>query len=98
MIASAATMHRMAAAASSARRSTRASQQPLSLAEEQAAEALSTLEQRDVAAALRLSLADSWESDDERSSPGSDVDAEASSEEEEEKQQAAAPAEQKEGG
>jgi hypothetical protein len=86
----------MAAAASSARRSTRASQQPLSLAEEQAAGVLSTLEQRDVAAALRLSLAGSWESDDERSSPDSDVDAEASSEEEEEKQQAAAPAEQKE--
>jgi hypothetical protein len=85
----------MAAAASSARRSTRASLQPLSLAEEQAADVLSQLEQRDVAAALRLSLASSWESDDEGSSPGSDVDAEASSEEEEEKQ-AAAPAEQKE--
>ena len=41
-------------------RSTRSSQQPLSLPEErEAADALSTLEQRDVAAVLRLSLAGS---------------------------------------
>ena len=55
----------MADAASTARRSTRVSQQPLSLAEEQANEALSAFELRDVAAALRLSLHSSWEDEDE---------------------------------
>ncbi len=84
----------MAAATSPARRSTRASLQPLSLAEEQAASALSQLEQRDVAAALRLSLQDSWDSDEEKSGAASDAHAEASSEEEEEEEKAAAPAEQ----
>lgn len=49
-------MTRLASLTSSARRSTKPSQQPLSLAEEQAAFALCLLEQRDVAAALRLSL------------------------------------------
>jgi hypothetical protein len=63
----------MAAAASSARRSTRASLQPLSLAEEQAADTLSRLEQRDLAAALRLSLNDDWNSDEEKSGAGSDA-------------------------
>lgn len=51
--------------AAAPRRSARASHPPFSLAEEQAAEALSALEQRDVAAALRHSLAASWESDDD---------------------------------
>jgi len=51
---------------SSQRHSTRASHPPLTLAEEQAADALSQLEQRDFAAAMRLSLASSWESDDEK--------------------------------
>jgi hypothetical protein len=78
----------MAAAASSARRSTRASQQPLSLAEEQAASALSLLEQRDVAAALRLSLQSSWDSDEEQSGALSDADAASSSSDEEEEQKA----------
>jgi len=55
----------MASAASSTRHSTRASQQPVSLAEEQANEALSALELRDVAAALRLSLHNSWEEEEE---------------------------------
>jgi len=55
----------MASSASSTRHSTRASHQPLSLAEEQANEVLSALELRDVAAALRLSLHNSWEDDDE---------------------------------
>ena len=55
---------RMATAAAATRRSTRASQQPVSLAEEQANEALSSLELRDVAAALRLSLRGSWEEED----------------------------------
>jgi hypothetical protein len=84
----------MAAAPSSARRSTRASQQPLSLAEEQAASALSLLEQRDIAAALRLSLHDSWDSDEEKSGAESDDDADAAMEEEEEEKEAAAPAEE----
>jgi hypothetical protein len=84
----------MAAAASSARRSARASQQPLSLAEEQAASALSLLEQRDVAAALRLSLQDSWDSDEEKSGAASDAEAASSSSDEEEEKQAAAPAEE----
>ena len=78
------------------RRSTRASQQPLSLAEEQAASALSQLEQRDVTAALRLSLQSSWDSDEEKSGAGSDAEAESSSSEEEEEKEAPA-AEQKEG-
>jgi hypothetical protein len=84
----------MAASASSARRSTRASQQPLSLAEEQAADVLSQLEQRDVAAALRLSLHDSWNSDEEKSGAGSDADAASSSSDEEEEKRPAAPAEE----
>lgn len=92
--ASAAVLLRMAAAPSSVRRSTRASQQPLSLAEEQAASALSLLEQRDIAAALRLSLHDSWDSDEEKSGAQSDDDADAAMEEEEEEKEAAAPAEQ----
>jgi hypothetical protein len=87
-------MPRMAAAAASTRRSARASQQPLSLAEEQAAAALSTLEQRDVAAALRLSLQDSWDSDEEKSGAGSDADMASSGSDEEEEHKAAAPAEE----
>jgi hypothetical protein len=74
----------MAASASSARRSTRASQQPLSLAEEQAAEVLSQLEQRDVAAALRRSLAASWESDEEDDDAVAESDADAAEPDEEE--------------
>ena len=84
----------MADFASSARRSARASQQPLSLAEEQAASALSLLEQRDVAAALRLSLQDSWDSDEEKNGAGSPQGAASSSGDEEEEKEAAAPAEQ----
>src|SRR5680860_1852073 len=95
-VASTALRCRMADAASACRRTTRASQQPLSLAEEQAAATLSALEQRDVAAALRLSLQDSWDSDEEKSGAGSDHDAESSSSGEEEEKQAAA-AEEKEG-
>ena len=84
----------MAEAASAPRRSTRASQQPLSLADEQAAAALSSLEQRDVAAALRLSLQASWDSDEEASGAGSDAEAEGSNSEEEEEKQGAAAAEE----
>jgi hypothetical protein len=56
----------MTTAATPIRHSQRTSQRPLSLADEQAASVLSQLEQRDVAAALRLSLADSWDSDEEK--------------------------------
>ena len=52
--------------ASASSRPRRSSAPRLRLAEEQAAEALSLLEQRDVTAALRLSLLNSWESDDEK--------------------------------
>src|SRR3954447_25002961 len=86
-------MPSMAAAASSARRSTRASQQPLSLAEEQAASALSLLEQGDIAAALRLSLQDSWDSDEEKSGVGSDAEAESTSSDDEDEKEASASAE-----
>src|SRR5680860_857591 len=95
-VASTAVSCRMADVASACRRTTRASQQPLSLAEEQAASALSLLEQRDVAAALRLSLQDSWDSDEEKSGAERDDEVESSSSEEEEEKQAAAPAEKKE--
>ena len=75
----------MAASTSSTRRSTRSSQQPLSLAEEQAASALSLLEQRDVAAALRLSLRGSWESDDDDDEAVEEAEEEKDIEDEEEK-------------
>jgi hypothetical protein len=86
----------MDAAASAPRRSTRASQQPLSLAEEQAADVLSRLEERDVAAALRSSLASSWDSDEEQSDADAVEDAASSSSEEEEEKKEEALAEQKE--
>jgi hypothetical protein len=86
----------MAASAPAARRSARASQPPLTLTEEQAASALLQMEQRDVAAALRLSLHDSWDSDDEQSGAGRDADMESSSSDEEEEKEVAA-AEEKEG-
>jgi len=84
----------MADSASAARRSTRASQQPLSLAEEQAAATLSLLEQRDISAALQLSLHDSWDSDEEKSGAGSDAAADSSSSDEDEEKEVAAPAEE----
>ena len=83
----------MALAASSARRSARPSLPPLSLADEQAASVLSQLEQRDVAAALRLSLQDSWDSDEEKSEADGAAEAASSSEEEEEERKADAAAE-----
>jgi Transposase IS4/DDE_Tnp_1-like zinc-ribbon len=88
---------RMATSASSTRRSTRASQQPLSLAEEQANEVLSTLELRDVAAALRLSLRISWEDEDEEGEMLVESDEEEESLEEEEKKDQAAPGEEDDG-
>ena len=51
---------------SSHRHTTRERHQPLTLADEQASGAFSHLEQRDVAAAVRLSLMSSWQSDDEK--------------------------------
>lgn len=78
----------MASSPVSARRSTRTSQQPLSLAEEQANEALSTLELRDVAAALRLSLHNSWEEveEDEEAVEEPDEEDEPQAEEQKEEQ------------
>ncbi len=84
----------MAAAASSGRRSARTSQQPLTYAEQQAASALSALEQRDVAAALRLSLQDSWDSDEEKSGADSAAAAVSSSSDEEKENQPPAAVEQ----
>ena len=72
----------------------RASQQPLTLAEEQAAAALSLMERRDIAAALRLSLNDDWDSDEEKSGAESDSDAEADMADVEEEKQPAAVAHQ----
>jgi hypothetical protein len=87
----------MADSASAARRSTRASQQPLSLAEEQAASALSLLEQRDVAAALRLSLHDSWNSDEEKSDAAGEAEADGNSGEEEKEFEQPAPVQDEDG-
>ena len=56
----------MASSCSSIRHSTRSSHPPLTLAEEQADSIRSRLEQQDMAAALRSSLASSWESDEEK--------------------------------
>lgn len=86
----------MAAASSALRRSTRASQPPLSLADEQAALELSRLEQRDVALALSYSLAASWDSDEEERDADRMSDVESSSESDEEEEKAPAPEEQKE--
>lgn len=69
---------------SSSRHSTRTSHPPLTLAEEQAAEALSQLEQRDLDAALRLSLTSYWESDDEKAAEAAVITEESSDEEKEE--------------
>jgi hypothetical protein len=71
---------RMTTSSSSTRHSTRPSRQPESFQEEQGHSILSQLEQRDIAAALRLSLVNSWNSDDENDNftgtiefnPGSD--------------------------
>ncbi len=87
-------MHGAALLRQSPRSSPRTRQQPLTLAEEQAASALSQLEQRDVAAALRLSLQASWDSDEEASDAGSAAEADSSSSEEEEEKEAAAAAEE----
>ena len=72
----------------SQRSSTRARQQPLTLAEEQAASVLSRMEQRDVAAALRSSLVSSWESEDEQDDAVAEADEEEDSVQEEEKEAA----------
>ena len=87
----------MADSASAARRSTRTSQQPLSLAEEQAASALSLLEQRDIAAALRLSLHDSWDSDEEKEELVAEAEEEEPVDQEEEKEEQPASDEEKDG-
>jgi hypothetical protein len=86
----------METSSASTRHSARTRQQPLSLAEEQAADVLSRMEQRDVAAALRSSLRSSWDSDEEESDAADDAKADSSSSEEEEEKKGGAPAEQKE--
>ena len=96
-LASAVIVFRMTDSTSSARRSTRSSYQPLSLAEEQAASALSLLEQRDVVAALRLSLQDSWDSDVDDGDAVAEADGEAEEEKEEEKKEERAVEEQQDG-
>lgn len=80
----------METSANATRHSARTRQQPLSLAEEQAASALSQLEQRDLAAALRLSLQSSWESDEEDDDGVAEADAEEEEKEGEEKKEEAA--------
>ena len=87
----------MASSPVSARRSTRTSQQPLSLAEEQANEALSTLELRDVAAALRLSLHNSWEEEEEDEEAVVESDEEEEPQAEEEKEEQPLPEEDEDG-
>jgi len=82
----------MDTAAATTRHSARARQQPLTLAEEQAASVLSHMEQRDVAAALRSSLASSWDSEDEQEDAAAEAEVEEKEEEEEEEKEAAAPA------
>jgi hypothetical protein len=84
----------VAAAASSTRSSNKASQQPLCFAEEQAAATLSLLERRDLAAALRQSLNNDWNSDEEKSGADSDEDAEAAVQSEEEAMEDAAAVEE----
>jgi hypothetical protein len=83
----------MTASSSSTRHSTRTSLPPLSLAEEQAASALSRWEERDVADALLSSLRDSWSDEEEESdaaeeSEEEEEEGEEEEEEEEEKKQA----------
>jgi hypothetical protein len=87
----------MSDASSSIRHSTRTSQRPVTLAEEQAAEALSLLEQRDIAAALRSSLASSWESDEEDEEAVAEAEEEEEEEKEQEEKEEAVPDEQKRG-
>lgn len=80
----------MADAAAASRRSTRTSRPPLTLAEEHALSALTHEEQRDVAAALRVSLMSSWESDEDASDAECKMDDEASSDDEKEEHKDAA--------
>jgi hypothetical protein len=87
----------METSATSTRHSARTRQQPLSLADEQAADVLSRLERRDVAAALRSSLAASWESDEENSDDVAEADEEEEEEEEEEKEERPAAEEKQDG-
>jgi hypothetical protein len=87
----------MASSSVLARRSTRASQQPLSLAEEQAAEVLSALELRDIAAALRLSLHISWEEEEEDQEAVEEPEEEDEPQAEEEKEEQPLPEEDDDG-
>ena len=82
----------MAASASPARRSTRASQPPLTLAEEQAASVLSRLEERDVRRSIAQSLEENESEDDFNSDAASDDEGASDAEEEEEKKEEPGPA------
>jgi hypothetical protein len=86
----------MANSSSSFRHSTRATHPPRSFEEEQGLFVLSRLEQRDVAAALRLSLADSWNSGDEKDTPTEISDFESDNIEEQDDIKVPEPTEQKE--
>jgi hypothetical protein len=88
--ASAAACQRMAAAASS-RHSTRTAAPRLpTIEDEQAAYALARMDERRMAAAMRLSLQSSWDSDDEESGAAADEAAASSSSDEEEEHKAGA--------
>lgn len=87
----------MATSSFATRHSTRAPPKHLSLAEEQAADVLSRLEQKDLTAALRSSLASSWENDEEDDDLVAEADEGEEEENEEEKREAAAPEEHKDG-
>jgi len=80
----------MAAASSATRRSTREARAPINYADEQAALTLAALEQRDMAAALRLSLAAGWDGDDETAGEIADESNESTAEEEEEENKSSA--------
>jgi len=81
----------MSSSSASARRSTRTSHPPITLADEQAASMLSRLEERDVDAALLCSLHDSWEDDGEMDAEMEEAEelGDELEEKKEEKQQAA---------
>jgi Transposase IS4 len=87
----------MSTSFSSSRHSIRSSQPPLTLAEEQANSLLSHLEQRDIDAALRLSLSSSWEEEDDEEEKIIEDEQDELEEEEEEKKESSNNEEEKDG-
>ena len=83
-----------ASAAATTRHSSRSAQRPVSYAEEQAASVLSCMEQHDVAAAMRCSLASSWDADEEYEDAVAESDDEEDDEQKEEKKEQPAPDQQ----